>query len=82
MLKYLGKRWLKRKGCKNVAIVSYGGKYEDGETFIQEYVQPYHEGREFRYVSPEISWDKPKTYMENCYFTEEGMFKIINSVSS
>jgi hypothetical protein len=81
-VRYIGKRWLKRKGCKNVAIVSYEGRYEDGETFIREYVQPYYKGREFRYISPEIDMTKERLEMRNCYVTEEGIFTLLKPTST
>lgn len=49
------KRWLKRKGCKNVALVDYVRFYEDGSTYTETLIEPYHVGREFVYISKRIN---------------------------
>jgi len=72
------KRWLRRKGCKNCALVSIKRHCSDWcevncEGHPDEVViQPYYKDREFIFISKRCVPAEPRTYMKNAYFNEKG----------
>ncbi len=71
------KKWLRRKGCKNCALVSIKRNCDewcdtDCEGHPDEIVvQPYYSDREFVFMS-KIYKMLPRTEMKNIYFNEKG----------
>jgi len=71
------KKWLKRKGCKNCALVwRTFPHYEDCDTDCKGHgewlVQPYYPGREFVFIGEWIDFTKEQVVMDNVYFNCEG----------
>jgi len=77
------KKWLKRKGCKNCALVwNTSPHYEDCDTDCKGHgewlVQPYYPDRGFVFISEWIDLTKEQVSVKNVYFNEEGNLVSIN----
>lgn len=70
-MKMINKRWLKRKGCKNVALFDIEKYDEDGEKYIETIIRPYYKNREFIYLSPRIPLGT-QLYVRNLYINDKG----------
>lgn len=74
------KKWLKRKGCKNCALVWHELPcYEDCDDDCEGHgiweIEPYYKGKEFRYVSKVYNFQQ--TEMQNVYFDSESKLVVI-----
>ena len=77
------KKWLKRKGCKNCALVwNTLPHYEDCDTDCKGHgewlVQPYYPDREFEFISKRIDFTQEQVSVKNVYLNEEGNLVSIN----
>ena len=71
------KKWLKRKGCKNCALVwKILPHHEECDTDCEGHgewlVEPYYPGREFVYISKIINSSGERIHLHNVYFNDRG----------
>lgn len=72
------KKWLRRKGCKNCALVSVKRHCDNWcESECEGHpdeivVQPYYSDKEFVFMSKVYKSPELRTTMKNVYFNEKG----------
>lgn len=57
---YVNKRWLKRKGCRNVALIDIVKYAKNGEKHVETVITKYHEDRPFSYTSKKFTFNANK----------------------